>query len=105
MSDENKTILYHHTSPEHRKAIMSDGLLLEKSYYAQSGGVGVIFFDSIPRCDDSDVWAADVTGLEVEPDDTTVLPDEPEWEGHTWWAIYCQDIGPERLTLHYAAKE
>ncbi len=95
------TLLYHSTSREKRASIQQNGLLSEKSYSAESGGIGSVFFDSLPGSPNEtiDIWEVDVTGLSLEPDDTTAVPDDPEWSGHTWWALYAQDVSPERLRL------
>lgn len=92
-------VVYHGSSPENRQSILQHGLLASKSDAAQLGGHGVLFFDDkLDTQKGIDEWEVNVEGLDLEPDDTTDISNNPDWEGHTWWAYY-GDIPPERLKL------
>jgi len=100
--------MFHSSPPESRTSIGLVGLVLYLSDAAQIAkemgepdwmSAGAIFLTSSPEDIDAvDVWEVDVSGLALEPDDTTECPHE----GVSWWQVR-QPICPSRLTLHRAA--
>lgn len=91
--------MYHYTDAANRSSILKHGLLGSEARAIENG----VFLDSKLTAKDSegkytDAWAVDVRGLDVEPDWTTDIADNPEYEGHTWWVFY-GDIPPSRLRL------
>lgn len=101
-------VLYHSSPPENRVSIGLLGLTLYLSEAAQTAKemgdpdwmeAGSVFFSSTPEDVAAvDIWAVDVRGLDIEPDDTTECPHD----GETWWQLR-QPIPAARLTLYRAA--
>lgn len=95
------TVLYHQAPVAQRNRIAEIGL--QHPYeIPQELGVemsndetqGIYFTDNAEDIDPRyDMWAVDVRGLALHPDETTDWPD-----GHEWSVTYDQ-VGPERLRL------
>ena len=95
--NEMHRFYYHHTPSENRDSIRERGLLLSMSYSAQTGGYGAIYLTDKPTYSEHiDVWRVDVSGLEVESDDTAFGIEN--FPGESWYEVF-SDISPERLRL------
>ena len=92
---------YHDSDVMNRESIMKHGLSTEFALAAHDG----IFFHTKLTQESryTDVWEADLTGYDVEPDETTDIADNPEYEGDSWWVVW-QTIPPERLKLVKSGK-
>lgn len=91
---------YHSTPTANRASILAHGLLRSKSYAAQCGGYGVLFFAAKAIAQEGiDLWAVDLTGLEIEIDDTGGEPDQDD----EWFAVYEADVEPGRIRLEAEA--
>lgn len=102
---DSPTTLYHQSPPKMRERIGQVGLqhpcdIPDELDVPMSNEetIGIYFTNNSNDVDRKyDMWAVDVLGLVLHPDETTDWP-----EGHIWWVTYDQ-VGPERLTLIYAA--
>ena len=96
----SSTKYYHSTDVSNRKSILKSGLLASKSDAAGLGGFGGVFFHTklTPESRYTDTWEADLTGYDIEPDETTDISGNPEYDGDSWWVVY-KDVPPERLKL------
>jgi hypothetical protein len=84
------TIMYHVSASENRSSITEHGLLVD---FDQTGHAGIFLADAEQALQRGfDIWAVDVSGLEIESDWTG----EPE-EGE-WW-VHWEDIAPTRIAL------
>jgi len=94
------TRYYHDTDVSNRESVLKNGLLTSMSDSARQGGYGSIFFHTKLTGESryTDVWEADLAGYDIEPDTTTDISGNPEYEGDSWWVVY-QDVPSERLKL------
>jgi GNAT superfamily N-acetyltransferase len=91
-----QTKYYHSTDVSNRESVLEHGLTRR---FAEAGD-GIFFHTLLtPESRYTDTWEADLTGYNVEPDETTDISDNPEYEGDSWWVVWGQDIPPERLKL------
>ena len=105
---DHPAVMYHNSPPENRESILREGL---RHSYSEAAGAAEdagddpamgrgIFLDTVPsRSGNIDTWRVDVSGLELERDDTTDISGTPEYDGHEWWVTYGDDIPPSRLKL------
>ena len=104
-------VMYHNAPTEARESIREKGLLVFMSDAAQAArernepekGLGGIFFDTVPTTAGRfDTWQVDVSGLDIEPDETTDISGiGGEWEGHEWWVLWGENVLPNRLKLFH----
>ena|SRR6266446_4467269 len=92
--------LFHSTATENRASILENGLVLgvpNANGAEQLSITGGIFFSSKrpEPAEQIDIWEVDTSGLTVIIDDTDVPFDLED----TWWVVYNQPIGTERLRL------
>ncbi len=87
---------YHSTDVSNRESILKHGL---SPSFADAGD-GIFFHTKLTKESRyTDTWCVDLTGFEIEPDDTTDISDNPEYEGDSWWVVWGKTIPPDRLTL------
>jgi hypothetical protein len=99
IAERPPTELYHATASVNRDSIQKVGLILNATegdaVHSITGG---FFFCSKPPepAEKIDVWVVDITGLNLQIDDTDI-PFDPE---DTWWVTYDRKvIEPWRLRL------
>lgn len=99
------TTLYHIAPVVMRDSISQEGLVhpmdLHQSWHetglvgSDAGAVGIYFTDIPDASPEFDCWEVDVRGLQLEPDQTTDVP-----EGQNWFVTYRdRKVDPSRLKL------
>jgi len=91
--NEFPEILYHFSNPMNRDSILRHGLLRSNSRAMENA---IFFTDTVNPTEigNSDVWAVNVKGLNLESDWTT----EP-FDKETWYVCFEKDVEPNRIKL------